>query len=208
MHPRPWMLSRSIFNPQMRGCRRRSSTLLARTLPRPSTLSSNMLLLQVAEFSKKHLKDHVKAFLGDLLKLIDVAMYTAIQTAHERMKEVEDKNKSLLSQVTTSASAANQSETAIKGDISSLYSSKEDLTTQLASLRAEVQSLTGVIKVLSDDVKTGEEEKDLSKERSKNKKEKKKRAKDVSSNETRQSARPSPSATVDQLLHPLHQKPG
>lgn len=45
---------------------------------------------QIGDFAQVHLKDHVKVFLGDLLKLENIASYSDIEATNIALKAVED----------------------------------------------------------------------------------------------------------------------
>lgn len=60
--------------------------------------------------------------------------------------------------MTQSALAANQDDAEVKDNITSLISSRDEMKQQVTSLQAKVQNLAGVIKLLSDNVKKGEDE--------------------------------------------------
>lgn len=106
-------------------------------------------------FATTNLKDYVSKFLKSLLDSEDVASHSKIEALHKRIGKDEDAHKTFVAKVMQSASATNQADAEVKDNISPLLSSCDEIKTQTDSLKAEVQNLTGIIKLLFDDIEKG-----------------------------------------------------
>lgn len=72
---------------------------------------------EVTSFATTHLKDYASKFFKSLLDNEDVASHLEIKAIHKSLSKTEEAHKALISKITQSASATNNVDAAIKGDI-------------------------------------------------------------------------------------------
>lgn len=81
----------------------------------------------IADFAMLHLEDYVSKFFKSLLDAENVAPFGEIEAIHTRLKEAKNEHKNLVSKITSSASFANNKEDVMRIDITSLFTSRDEM---------------------------------------------------------------------------------